>query len=520
MNAKIMKWGAGALLLLGLAACKSGEAAEETGKFTTTVVKRDNLVIDAEATGTVEPIRQVDVKSKASGEILKLNVDVGDSVKAGQLLAEVDPRDVKNAFEQAQADLTVAKKRKEISEAQLGRSKDLYAAGVITESDYESSELDFANSQSTLVKAQTNFELAQLRLSDATITAPMRGTILAKTVEEGQVIQSASSNVSGGTTLFTMANLDQMQVRTLVDETDVGQLRKGLEATVKVEAYPDRTFHGEVQKIEPQAVNQQNVTMFNVIVNLDNHEGLLKPGMNAEVTIIVNQAPNALLVPNGAIVQPREVGPAALALGLDIDKLDLTQFGAFGGRRNGDTASGTRTAAAGRSGRARSGGAQAGDPPDAEGAPAGATGGQRSSSQRYAQRTAGQGQTRLSGTRAAEFDSLRAKVARGEITQDSMRVLMTELRQGAMGQDSTSANSKSAVVFVVKNGVPEPRLIRVGINNWDNTEVLSGLEENDTLAVVSAAQLQAQQQEFMNRIRSRAGSMFGGGMMGGGPRGR
>jgi HlyD family secretion protein len=531
MNAKIMKWGAGALLLLGMAACKSGEAAEETGKFTTALVKRDNLVISAEATGTVEPIRQVDVKSKASGEILQLNVDVGDSVSAGQLLAKVDPRDVKNAFDQAQADLTVAKKRQEISGAQLGRSKDLYAAGVITESDYESAELDFANAQSTLVKAQTNFELAQLRLSDATITAPMRGTILAKTVEEGQVIQSASSNVSGGTTLFTMANLDEMQVRTLVDETDVGQLRKGLEASVKVEAYPDRTFHGQVQKIEPQAVNQQNVTMFNVIVNLDNHEGLLKPGMNAEVTIIVNQAPNVLMVPNGAIVQPREVGPAALALGLDIDKLDLTQFGAFGGRRNGgDSASGAR-GTSGRSGNFRGAGgqagAQAGDPADpqdpAGGASRGTAGGQRmAGGQRSGgQRMGAQGQARFSGARSAEFDSLRAKVARGEITQDSMRVLVAAMRQGAMGQDSTAATTKAVVVFVVKNGVPQPRLIRVGINDWDNTEVVSGLEENDTLAVVSAAQLQAQQQEFLNRIRSRAGGMFpGGGMMGGGPRGR
>ena len=156
MNAKIIKWGAGALLLLGLAACKSGEAAEESSRFTTALVKRDNLVIDAEATGTIEPIRQVDVKSKASGEILKLNVDVGDSVSAGQLLAEVDPRDVKNAFDQAQADLTVAKKRLEISKAQLDRSKDLLAAGVITEADNEGTELDYANAQSTLVKAQTS----------------------------------------------------------------------------------------------------------------------------------------------------------------------------------------------------------------------------------------------------------------------------------------------------------------------------------------------------------------------------
>jgi HlyD family secretion protein len=518
MNAKIIKWGAGAMLLLGLGACKSGEAAEETSKFTTASVTRGDLVISAEATGTVEPIRQVDVKSKASGEILKLRVDVGDSVVAGQLLAEVDPRDVRNAFDQAQADLTVAEQRKAISKNQLDRSKDLLAAGVITEQDNETAQLDYANALANEVKAKTNFELAQLRLSDATITAPMRGTILAKSVEEGQVIQSASSNVSGGTTLFTMANLDQMQVRTLVDETDVGQLRPGMEATVKVEAYPERTFRGQVQKIEPQAVVQQNVTMFNVIVNLDNRVGLLKPGMNAEVTILVNSAPNVLMVPNGAIVQPREVGPAAMALGLDIDKLDLTPFMAFGGRRSGgDSASGSRGGAAGAGFRPQGGG-QAG-----QAGQGGTRGGQRPAG---GQRTAVGGEAGQGGTRAGspQFDSLRARVARGEITQDSMRVLMAALRERAFNADPPAGGeeraSKPAVVFVMKGGVPEPKLVQVGINDWDNTEVVSGLTETDTLAVVSAAQLQAQQQEFLNRIRSRAGGMFGGGMMGGGPRGR
>lgn len=509
MNAKITKWGAGALLLLGMAACKSGEAAVETSKLTTATVTRGDLVIEAEATGTIEPIRQVDVKSKASGEVLKLNVDVGDQVTAGELLAEVDPRDVKNSYEQAQADLTVAEKRKSISEAQLARSKDLLAAGVITEESYESAELDYANAQSTLVKAQTNHQLAQLRLSDATISAPMKGTILSKSVEEGQVIQSASSSVSGGTTLFTMANLAQMQVRTLVDETDVGQLKAGMSATVKVEAFPDQTFRGDVQKIEPLAVNQQNVTMFNVIVNLNNQGGLLKPGMNAEVSILVNQALNVLRVPNSAIVQPREVGGAALALGLDVDNMDLTQFMAAGGRRGGGDSArgGARPAGQGAQGGAARAGAGAG-----AGAARGGAGGQRAA-------RGGAGQAAPGGASSAmtaEFDSLRARVARGEISQDSMRVLAAAFRQGAGAMaNPADADSKPVVVFVMRNGKPEPRLIRVGINDWDNTEVKSGLEETDTLAVVSAAQLQAQQQEFLNRIRSRAGGMFGGGMMGG-----
>ena len=115
--------------------------------------------------------------------------------------------------------------------------------------------------------------LAELRKADVTIRAPSFGTILSRSVEEGTVIQSASSNVSGGTALFVMANLEEVQIRVLVDETDMGQIKPGLEASVSVEAYPGRTFAGVVEKMEPQAVNQSNVTMFPVIVRLDNRPG-------------------------------------------------------------------------------------------------------------------------------------------------------------------------------------------------------------------------------------------------------
>ena len=187
-----------------------------------TNVVRGALRITAEATGTVEPIRKVEVKSKASGEVLALSVDVGDQVQTGALLARIDPRDVRNSFDQAAADLDVAEARLEISQAQNQRSKELLDGGVITAQEYENARLDLANAQASFIKARTNESLAELRLGDVTITAPLAGTIIQKSVEEGQVIQSASGNVSGGTTLFVMANLLEMQVRTLVDETDMG----------------------------------------------------------------------------------------------------------------------------------------------------------------------------------------------------------------------------------------------------------------------------------------------------------
>ena len=320
--------GAGLLLQWG---CGTGEA-DTPGETQVAVVERGSLRITAEATGTVEPVRKVEVKSKASGEILRLHVDVGDVVAPGALLAEVDPRDVKNRYDQAVADLEVAQSRADIARAQLGRSEELSAAGVITDQELDAARLEQSNAQANLIKARTNKELAELQLSDVTIRAPMAGTILQKNVEEGGVIQSASQNVSGGTALYVMAALEQMQVRTLVDETDMGDIHPGMVASVRVEAFPDRVFQGAVQKIEPQAVVQQNVTMFPVIVTLDNRAGLLKPGMNAEVEILVSEAVDVLLAPNNAIVLPADALPAAMALGLDPETLDLGEL--RGGRFN------------------------------------------------------------------------------------------------------------------------------------------------------------------------------------------
>jgi HlyD family secretion protein len=503
-------------------ACSSGEAAvEATSRFQTVEVDRGDLRIRAEAIGTVEPVRTVEVKSKASGEILRLLADIGDAVAPGQILAEIDPRDVRNRFDQARADLEVAQARADIAEAQLERSQQLLSAEVITQREHESARLEHANAQAALVKAITNFELAELQLADVQIRAPMAGTIIQKNVEVGTVIQSASQNVSGGTTLFTMANLGDMQVRTLIDETDMGQLEPGMAVEIDVEAFPDRAFRGTLEKIEPQAVVEQNVTMFPVIVSLDNSSGLLKPGMNAEVAIMIDDAIDVLLVPNNAIVQPADVGPAALALGLDIEALDLTPFmragrGGFGGR-NG--AAGAATAAAGTAtadGAEGAGATPAGPRARNGGAEGGGAAGP-----------------------AERIAELRAQVDRGEITQDSMRAVLQGLRAqggglagmrggfagpagGALATAATQEREvRPAVVFVMgADERPEPRLIQVGVNDWDYTEVVSGLEGGESLAVVGPAQLQARQQEFLNQMRARAGaSPFGGGAPGGGPGG-
>ncbi len=461
--------------------------------YDTAVVIEGDLSITVEATGNIEPIRKVEVKSKASGEVVGMRVDVGDEVGPGALLARIDPRDVQNGFDQAKADLEVAKARLDISGAQKLRSEELLSSGVISLQEHESNNLDYANAQANLVKAETNYELNELRLSDVTIRAPSAGTILEKNVEEGQVIQSASQNVSGGTTLVIMADLGLMQVRTLVDETDMGDVESGMTSRVTVEAYPGRPFVGLVEKIEPQAVVEQSVTMFPVIVQLDNQSGLLKPGMNAEVEILINEAPGVHLIPNNAVVTPQDAPAAASILGLDPQDIDIRSLFSNRAGRGGGRAQGERGARPGNS--------------EAE-----------------------PGNTnRPRGPVGAEVDSLRSKVQRGEISQDSARTLIQNrvAGRGRAPQDpdlvaargSTNEQGRSSVperpgiVFkILSDGSIEPQLVQLGLNDWDFTQVMSGLNVGDELAIVGAAQLRAGQDEFLNRIRSRSGGgMFGGG---------
>ncbi len=439
-----------ALILLGTLACE--EAADTEGfSIQSTPAELRGMRITAEASGQLEPVLRVEVKSKASGEILELFVDSGDEVQLGDTLAKVDPRDVENAWDQAVADYEVAEVRRNLAREQLQRSEDLLAAEVITKQDFESRELEFANAEAAFVRAQTNRELAALRRTDVTISAPMAGTILEKLVEYGQVIQSATQNVSGGTTLFVMANLDNMRVRTLVDETDVGKLEAGLPAAVSVEAFPDRNFQGYIEKIEPQAIAQQNVTMFPVIVLLDNSSGLLKPGMNAEVEVLVDERAETLAVPNNAIVQPQEVTAAAEVLGLDPEatSVDFQAFGALMGQAaarfaelGGSNQGAGRMAAGGFPG--GRGGAFGGGAGNATAGGDSQDGGETAAGGAMAGGTAG-------GSAAANgmsMDEIRQKMMSGEISQDSARALWSNMRGqsggGAAGAEGGAAGRPNA----------------------------------------------------------------------------
>ena len=546
---------------MGVVACTGKKAASVP--IPLAAVERRDIVVDASATGAVEPINVVEVKSKSSGQITKMPVETGTLVKPGDLIVQVDTRDVKNQYDQSLADVRAAEAKLQVSDAQKKRSDDLFQGRIITAQEHETAALDYANAVAALVRARTNLDLAQQRLEDATVRAPISGTVIEKTVSLGQVITSATSSFGGGTTLIKMADLNQVRVRALVTEADIGAIQAGMTATVTVDAYPDRPFRGSVEKIEPQAVVQQSVTMFPVLVTISNLEGLLRPGMNGEVSILIDRRENVLAVPNDAIRNLRESATAASALGLNPDSVQAqirAQMASMGGGMGG----------------------QGGRP----GANATPSGGTPNVSRGEVMLVSEQGQdgqqpngrqmpddkdcAAVKATFAKHPDAeqkladFRSRVQSGELDFQAVRAESQKIyesigldprvagacrmreRQRASGDSGRAGGRQSAnagqrggsgsqgdrgfvpekgggvstpvqagefpsrrarpsLVFVAENGVYKPRIIRLGVANFDYTEVLGGLKEGEQVALLAAAAMQAKREEQNNRIRSMGG---------------
>jgi HlyD family secretion protein len=289
--------------------------------YDTAGVVRRTIEVAVSSAGIVEPLATIEVKSKASGEVLELLVETGDEVEQGALMVRIDPRTVRNRLDQSNAELKAAKSRREIAQTQLARVESLVTAGTLTQSDLEQSTLDLANAEAQVVTSRVSVENARIAVDDTDIRAPISGTIIFKPVEKGQVITSPTQDFSGGTMLMQMADLSAVQIRSLVDETDIGKVRPGMTASVLVAAYPNQPFPGEVIKIEPQAVVEQNVTMFAVLISIQNPDGLLMPGMNAEVEVSIVRSENVMTIPVMALRTNRDLASTAAVLGRSEDDI-------------------------------------------------------------------------------------------------------------------------------------------------------------------------------------------------------
>jgi HlyD family secretion protein len=299
-----------------LAACGRPESKAPDTYQTEPVAKRD-IIVSVEAAGLIEPSVTVELKSKASGQILRINGETGDVVEADTPLVQIDKRNPQNSLSQATAQLEAARARRSIAEAQKKRAEKLLAERIINDVDFEQAQLEWANAKAEVVRSQVAVETARIQLDDTDLRAPITGTIIEKLVEEGQVISSPIMDVGGGTVMLKMADLTSVQVRTLVDETDIGKISPGQPALVTVTAFPNQPFRGEVQKIEPQAVADQTVTTFAVRIVLKNDKGLLKPGMNADVAILVTERRDVLAVPTAALRTNRDLATSSALVGLD-----------------------------------------------------------------------------------------------------------------------------------------------------------------------------------------------------------
>lgn len=305
------------LCLVGLAltaiACE--EPPEPIVYESVPVIRRD-IVLAVEAAGVIEPEVTVEVKSKTSGELLEILVETGDLVQKGQLLLRIDSRQPRNQLAETEAELVVARARLANAESQLRRAQKLFRADSMSEASHDQAILDRANANADAIRAKIAVENARIVLDDANVFAPVTGTVIAKNVEQGQVISSAMTDVSGGTILLHLADLTRVRVRALVDETDLGRVKPSLVAKVTAAAFPDQAFEGVVVKIEPQAVTEQNVTMFPVLVSIDNPDGALRPGMNSEVELVLGYREQVLSVPNAALRTDSDLDSAANVLGL------------------------------------------------------------------------------------------------------------------------------------------------------------------------------------------------------------
>ncbi len=479
------------LAALGLLGC-----AEETEApvYQLVPVTTRDIVVSAQAAGTIEPVKTVDVKSKASGEIMDVRVETGDKVERGNLLVRVDPRVPSNAVIQAEADSVVARAQLENAESQLRRSEALFQSQSVTEQEYDNAKLARANAYAALIRAQRSLEDARIAFEDTEVRAATSGIILEKNVEVGTVIASASRDVGGGAILLRMANLDTVQIRTLVDETDIGKINPGLPVTITVDAYPNQPFRGRVLKIEPAALNQQNVTMFPVLVRIENEDNVLRPGMNAEVEISIGDRRGVLAVPNAALRTQRDIASAANVLGLDMEIVRQ------------QLASSTETAEE-RGGRVTLGG-NAANGEGAEGAPNIVTVRGREV-ELPAGLTREQVQPILTKSENEGMQSL----------SDAERAIMRQVfqsmggRGGPGGQggrmeaqpQSSFAYDGTYIVFAMRNGEPTATQIRTGLTDLDYSEVTSGLTAADSVLILPSASLIQSQQDLQERIGSRSG---------------
>jgi HlyD family secretion protein len=299
MKNKKIWWAVGAVVLIALAVwLLSGGKKEEKVSFETAKIEKQDIHTSITATGTIEPVTSVTVGTQVSGIVAKLYVDYNSVVKKGQVIAELDKTNLISELNRAKADLSSAQSTLNYETANFKRYQTLFDKGLVSANDYENARLTYDKARQTVASSRESVQKAQTNLGYATITSPIDGVVLSKSVEEGQTV-AASFNTPE---LFTIAqDLTDMRVIADIDEADIGGVKEGQHVSFTVDAFPDDKFEGYVTQVRQQATTSSNVVTYQVVISAPNKDLKLMPGLTANVTIFTLELNNVLAVPTKAL---------------------------------------------------------------------------------------------------------------------------------------------------------------------------------------------------------------------------
>ena len=267
--------------------------------LSTVNITRGDLRHVVTATGEIQPVNTVNVGSQVSGTIDKLYVDFNSTVKKGDILLEIEPSVLQATVNEAQASLDSAVSQRDLAKSDYERDKYLYEQGYIARADMERTEATYKQAQSSVERMQSQYERAVTNLGYATITSPVDGTVISRKVDVGQTVAASFQTPD----LFEIAqDLSKMQIETSVSEADIGVISEGQSVTFTVDAYPTETFEGIVRQIRLSPTVTSNVVVYTVVINVDNTDLRLKPGMTAFVTIIISEKNNVWKAPNSGFL--------------------------------------------------------------------------------------------------------------------------------------------------------------------------------------------------------------------------
>ena len=473
-----------AALALGGAWYWKSRSATAAPKYRTAAVERGPITVTVAATGTINPVVQVEVGSQVSGTLQSLGADYNSRVKRGQVIAQIEP----SAFRArvVQADAAVAKAQAAVKEAQrvLVRGQELVKGSYISQAEVEGYEVALEQSQAELAQAKAQREVAGVDLANTTIRAPIDGVVIARSIELGQTVAASLQAPK----LFVIANdLSKMQVETRIDEADIGRIEVGQPVSFTVDAFPDRTFEGRVAQVRLEPITEQNVVTYTTVIHTDNPELRLRPGMTANVSVRVAMKDDVLQVPAAAL---RFRPPMAPGRGREGGA-----FAATAGSGGRDSAAGGRAGMRGPGGGTGERGAMGATAGPGMGAGSrGGMGGDRS------------GAMRRGGFAGAPSDSghgRRGMYARGE---------------GMPGGGDDAF--KPGAVYVLEDGKPSRVHVLTGLSDGTASEIRSDRLKAGDLVVVGIEQSAGRQQQMqpppgMGGPQFRGPTRRGGGGSGG-----